>query len=158
MCPDTNIERIEKLNLEQLKIVNNLRIHEDQLCWTVFSIFWAATALLLVALFQSSDLPFIFIKWILIPVFGLFLSIIWFIILFRALDYLQFYEKIVRDLEEHLIDIKFQTNRKNTNFEKCVRGCSVRPIMKTIPIVMIFAWVLILGIGFGLRIGFSLRW
>ena len=92
-------------DFEQLKIANDLKTHEDQLYWSVFSMFWAANALLLVAIFQNTNPPFTSIKWLVIPFFGISISIIWYRISFRIMGYQEFYENLVARLEEEIFKI-----------------------------------------------------
>jgi len=94
-------------DLEQLKIVNDLKMHEDLLLWTILSIFFGANALLIGAYYQIDQKDSLY-HWI-VPAFGIFLSLIWSFIQFRIIQYYQFYEKLIQKMEEEIPYIRFRT-------------------------------------------------
>ncbi len=136
--------------LEQWKIANNLKMHEDHLLWFISSIFWAANALLLVALFQTSSQFFTLMKWIIIPLFGLGLSIFWYLVGAHVLGYTFFYENLVGRIEEILIsDLEFRTGWDNKkHYHKYITGMRLKPKMKYIPVIGIIGWIS--GLFFGI--------
>ena len=135
--------------LEQWKFANQLKMHQDNLSWVIFSIFWAANAFLLVAVFQNSDARFTLMKWIVIPLFGIVLSVFWYFIQARVITFKNFYENLVDRFEiNHNIPKEFQTGWNNKiYYQKYVTGVRVKPIMKFIPIFGIILWVILLVIG-----------
>jgi hypothetical protein len=151
---DSYLEKTDQKPLYQnleclLNLANNLKMHEDNLSWMIFSIFWAANALLLVALFQNGDIHLTKIKWIVVPLFGILLSTTWFILENRILAYQIFYEDLVARLEKKLnIHEDFLTNKNNNiYYEKIVKGnmcIRAKPMLKTLPIFGVMGWV---GIG-----------
>ncbi len=70
---------------------------QDQIVWTVFGAFWAANALLLVALFTTGKLPDQSVG-VIVSSVGLTLSLVWLAIEHRAMAWLKFYEGILREL------------------------------------------------------------
>jgi len=85
----------------QLENVIKLRSTEDQISWSIFGIFWAANAILLVALFQNGTMPHGTVG-IVIALVGFGLSFVWHRIQNRALKYVEMYEAIIEKLEKPL--------------------------------------------------------
>jgi hypothetical protein len=112
----------------QLKFANDWKIHEDNLNWSIFGFFLAANVLILVYFFDNYNTQ---------SKFGLFcagfvLSIIWFVIQNRAVNFRIVYDELVFQLEEELkIPEKFQTPQFKENW------------MKFLPIIAMFGWVVI---------------
>ena len=95
---------IQECNLEQLKIANDLKMHEDLLIWTIFSIFFAVNALLMGGYFQSKRVSNV----ILIPLFGIVTCGVWWIVQYRLLTYYELYDRLVKRLEELIPNIRFR--------------------------------------------------
>jgi hypothetical protein len=132
--------------IEQLKNAHNLRIHFDTVGWMVFSIFCAANAVLLGALFQSSNCDFVYIKWFIITCFGLGLSGIWMAIEYRVMQFLYYYENLVKDLENYLnIPKNYRTSFDNP---KRIEGYKVKPMMYLVPFCGMICWFF--GLSFSL--------
>jgi len=72
---------------------------EDQIVWTIFGVFWAANAVLLVGLFTTGEMPSAKVG-VVISTIGIVLSCVWFIIQRRAISWLEYYEKIIFWIEE----------------------------------------------------------
>ena len=127
-----------------------MKMHYDNLFWMVFSAFWAANAILLIALFQSNDCFLTQIKWTIVPLFGVILSIIWYIIVKRIFSYQRFYDKLIVNLENELkIDNDFRTNPENKEFyPRYFTGGSIKPIMQNIPSFGAIGWLIGLIFGF----------
>ena len=88
----------------QLENLVVLVAKEDQIVWTIFGVFWAANAVLLVALFTTGGTPSANFEAI-ISVAGTILSIIWFIIQRRAIRWLSYYETVIYRIEKEFLDI-----------------------------------------------------
>ena len=151
MCLENN--EIEKDTSEhifdQLKNLHNERTEVGHECWFIFSIFCAANAVLLDALFQSGDHHFLWIKWIAIPIAGLILSITWFILQLRINNVMRFYEDMVNKLEGKFFSEDYQSGRKNPsskNFNK-YKGFGAKPLMEVIPLLGIVTWGIMLCFG-----------
>lgn len=87
----------------QLSNAANLRSSEDQVLWTASGIFWAANAVLLVALFQGGKLPEANVPRLVVSGVGMVLSTIQYFLQGRALGHIQRYEKLMTRLE-HALD------------------------------------------------------
>jgi len=81
---------------DQLTRAIAARASVDQINWVVFSAFWGANALVLIALVQSGE-----IKWM-VPIAGLVISLVWVLIQKRALGHLGYLESVVEKLERAL--------------------------------------------------------
>lgn len=89
---------------DQLSNAIELSCKEDQITWLIFSVFWPANALLLVALFTTGDLPTRNVG-IIVSGIGFILSVIWTIIQIRAIAHLRFFETVIDRIESKYIDI-----------------------------------------------------
>lgn len=126
----TDTERdILKPNLwDQLGNAVSRSAAEDQIVWTIFGVFAATNSVLMVALFTTGDLPKPTVG-IVVCAAGAILCWIWFLIQCRAIRWLEYYEKLIRQLEETLdlpdeIAISarlnsLQRNRQQWYFEIC---------------------------------------
>jgi hypothetical protein len=98
----------------QLAIANGLRTSEYTIIWVVFSIFLATNVILLGVLFQNSSGNVNRFRMVDIAYTGVFLSIIWLIVEYRAVKNFLFYESLAANLEDELkIPEKFRTTKKN---------------------------------------------
>lgn len=112
---------------------------QDQVVWAVFGVFWAANAVLLVALFTTSDFPKPLVG-ALVSLVGVALSGVWFVIEYRAMSWLAFYERIVRTLEnEHLFVPAAVAITSKEHTDK-VKGLSVRRLMLACPFISTLLW------------------
>ncbi|MFC2020584.1 hypothetical protein ACFLU1_02145 [Chloroflexota bacterium] len=84
----------------QLSIANSLRSGEDQVLWTIAGIFWAANAILLVALFQDGDIPATKAPGVVISAAGMLFSILQYFLQGRALGHIRRYEELIRRIEK----------------------------------------------------------
>lgn len=110
---------------------------QDQIVWAIFGVFWAANAVLLVALFTTGGLP----KWpvgLVVSIVGVVLSLVWLAIQHRAMAWLRFYETIVRELEQKHLHVPPVV--AFTGHPEKVKGVRVRPIMLSCAIVSVLAW------------------
>lgn len=77
----------------------------NQICWTIFSIFAAANALLANGLVQSGafdGLLSLRIRGLVLSIVGLSVALAWLLLLGRSLRHLLFYEALIRKLEDDL--------------------------------------------------------
>ena len=86
---------------EQLSNAIAMSAKQDQIVWAVFGVFWAAGAVLLVALFTTGNAPSRSVG-LVVSIAGTVLSFIWAIIQYRALGYLHFYDSVVQEIESRL--------------------------------------------------------
>lgn len=129
---------------QQLNHAISLRSAEDQVIWTIFGVFWAANALLLVALFQNGKIPMPSIGMVISGV-GALLSFVWYQIQRRALGYLYMFEGIVERLERKLeIPAEFATSGKinQEDYKKLIKGIRTRWLMTTCSLVAAILWAL----------------
>ena len=87
---------------KQLSNAITMQAKQDQIIWTIFSVFWAANVLLVVALFSTGHIPDNIIVVLLISIVGIVLSLIWYIIQVRAINWLEYYEIITKEIEDKL--------------------------------------------------------
>jgi hypothetical protein len=130
---------------DQLRNAVALAAKQDQIAWTVFGIFWAANAVLLVALFTSGDVPKPIVG-VVVSLVGVVLSFIWSLIQRRALNWLTFYETVVQRLEERLPippDVALSGRRNDTLFCKVIgaSGTRTRVLMNRSGIAATLAWI-----------------
>ncbi|NQT79922.1 MAG: hypothetical protein HQ555_05970 [Candidatus Aminicenantes bacterium] len=115
----------------QLANINSLRSSQDQVLWNICGIFWAANAILLVALFTSGDFPNNIVG-IVISLVGLAFSLTWHKLQNRALGNVIRLEKIRKRLEDKLkIDPIYSADSEvdSCEFKKLLKGKSAREIM-----------------------------
>ena len=86
----------------QLSNAISLRSSEDQVLWTISGIFWAANALLLVALFQGGKLPESNVPGLVVSAVGVALCAIQYFLQGRALGHIRRYEELMKRLERAL--------------------------------------------------------
>jgi hypothetical protein len=110
---------------------------QDQIVWAIFGVFWAADAVLLVALFTDGKPPERPVG-LIVSFVGLAFSLVWWAIQNRAMAWLRFYETVARTLEETYLHIPLSvalTGRGNQ-----VGGMRVRLLMLGCPIVSAVLW------------------
>ncbi|OFW00137.1 MAG: hypothetical protein A3G20_08125 [Acidobacteria bacterium RIFCSPLOWO2_12_FULL_59_11] len=110
---------------------------QDQIVWAVFGVFWAANAVLLVALFTSGDLPKRPVGFV-VSIVGIALSLVWLACERRAVAWLRFYEAIVKGLEQNHLHVP--PSVAFTGHPETVRGMRVRPLMLACPLVSAVLW------------------
>lgn len=87
--------------LNQLGNVVLMAAKEDQIIWAIYGVFWAANAVLLVALFTTGGIPKDLVV-LIVSFVGTTLSFIWYFIQRRAINWLKYYEELINRLEEKL--------------------------------------------------------
>ncbi len=106
---------------------------QDQIVWMIFGIFWAANAVLLVALFTTGKLPDRAVG-IIVSAVGTILSLVWALVQYRAVSYLKFYEAILYQIEKEYLSVPKDIAlsgylNENLYGAKVGRGIRVRGIM-----------------------------
>ncbi len=128
----------------QLKNAINLRSAEDHVIWNIFGIFWAASALLLVALFRTGDFPENSAVGIIISGVGLSLSIAWSLIQRRSLGHIKRHEKLMKRLEQKLEfdpDYAVSAEINTEDYDQCVgKGPAARTVMTWFSRAPIIGW------------------
>jgi hypothetical protein len=115
---------------------------KDARTCAVFGVFWAAGAVLLVALFNNGQGPNRPVGMI-VSSTGVILSLVWTLLQLRAIGYLHFYDAIVEEIETRLsIDPDIAVSaRINTRLHSAnVRGVSVRPLMVGCAVAAGLSW------------------
>lgn len=134
----------------QLTNVISMRSNQDQVLWSIFGAFWAANALLLVALFTTGNLPESSVVGIVISGVGILLSLIWHSIQDRALRHLANYEELMTRIETKLeFDSEYAISPRVNDlaYRQFLRGGI--PARKLMPACSIGAAVLwLVGLGF----------
>jgi hypothetical protein len=141
-----NEEKTNDTFWNQLSNVVTMAAKEDQIIWAIFGVFWAANAVLLVALFTTGAIPNNNVVMI-ISFVGLVLSFIWFFIQRRAIKWLIYYETLINRIEDELkipdhISLSAHKN-KNLFDEKVGKGVRVRKLMIRSGVVSTFVWLII---------------
>jgi hypothetical protein len=89
---------------KQLSNAYALRTSHDHVIWMIFSAFWAAIALLLVALFQTGRLPIPPIGFV-VSMVGFAVSVAWILIHRRTTIYIERYESVVKYIEDSVLQL-----------------------------------------------------
>lgn len=85
----------------QLSAAVALLTSQEQLLWNIFGVFSATVSILLVALFTSGSFPDRRVG-VLITLFGVQLSVVWYLMQRRAMGYLRLHERLVHRLQDLL--------------------------------------------------------
>lgn len=91
-------------SFRQLQNAVNFVAREDRVLWAVFATFWASNAVLLVPLFREGKNVGSVVGPIVCAV-GLIISLCWFVAQRRAWRHLQFFNEVVKELENHLREL-----------------------------------------------------
>ncbi len=117
----------------------NRSAYEDTVVWAIFGTFWAANALLLVALFSQGDFPRRPVIGVIISTAGSVVSVAWSLIQGRAISHLARYEFIVGALEEELrIPERFRL--QGDQHREKLQGLGARKVMRGITQLAVVAW------------------
>lgn len=129
----------------QLGNAIHLRSAQDQVLWSIFGVFWAANAILLVALFQSGAAPTNPIGMVISGV-GALLSFVWYRIQGRALGHVRRHETLMERLERQLEipeDLATSGNINQEDYNRFLsRGIRARQLMPICSLVAVILWVL----------------
>lgn len=133
---------------QQLANAVSFASKQDQIVWTVFGLFWAASAALL-GTFLAHDPASTKGRQLAMFVTGLASAGVWALIQRRAIAYLNFYDGVIEELETRLgfdgdrVALSTALNPKLR--EHHVKGMSVRPLMAWCPAVVVAIWLVALA-------------
>jgi 8-oxo-dGTP diphosphatase len=123
-----------------------MRSSEDQVLWSIFGTFWAANAILLVALFTTGKLPEDANVGLIVSAVGVLISIVWDAIQRRALGHLKKHEALIGKMEKELdferrfaISSEINTGDYETFLSKGIRA---RQIMPACSVAGTVSWLL----------------
>ena len=139
--PPSGTERSELF--QQLNNALSMCANEDQIIWSVFGTFWAANAILLVALFSTGKLPESPFVGPAVSAVGALLSLVWHLIQRRALGHLERFEDLVQRLEEQLAIKPYLALSARINADACRRFLKwprARPLMQACSFVSTLSW------------------
>ena len=129
----------------QLRNAISLRISEDSVLWHIFGIFWAASALLLVALFRTGDFPDNFVVGLVISMVGFSLSVAWFLIQRRSLGHVKRHEKLMEKIEQKLGFNPDYAASAEVNLKDYQEFLNMRPrarnVMKGFSLIALLGWL-----------------
>ena len=131
----------------QLANATNLRSSQDREQWRVFQIFWAANAILIVALFSQGEFPKNSIGAI-ISIFGAVMSWVWFMIHRRVAGHVKRYEVLIERLERKLkipprYSVSTELNKKDRRLYLNIKP-SARTVMAFCSIMVPIIWSLVI--------------
>lgn len=132
---------------DQLANAIAMSAKQDQIVWAVFGVFWAAGAVLLVALFTTGDAPSRSVG-LVVSSAGTVLSVVWAIIRARAIGYLHFYDSVVQEIETRLklpADIALSGRINKRLHSANVKGIPVRDLMVKCTIAVAVLWAITLA-------------
>jgi len=130
----SNEERERNEKWQQLENAIKLRSAQDQVLWSIFGVFWAANAILLVALFPEGHCPTHYVG-LIISLVGLFLAIVWYKIQNRALGHIYKYEGLMKELEE-LLEIPALYRVSGGITQKGIRARKLMPICSQVMMIL----------------------
>jgi len=135
---------------QQLDRALSASLSSDSTTWTVFSIFWAANAVLLDALHDGWEHPHSGYA-ATICLVGTLGSVVWWAIQFRALAYQGAYEDIVARLERYLYnndycaEIVLSTEQNWHSARKLRTTLRARPLMNGSGVFLSHFWIFLFG-------------
>ncbi len=135
-------ERDKRLN-DQLNRVVGVRSSEDSITWNIFGIFWAANAILLVALFSNGGIARLPVG-IIVCCVGSVMALSAYLLQDRGLRFIEYYEATIENLERELkIEPKFAISGRvnETGYKEHFR-CSVRArtVMRRMDVAALAGW------------------
>jgi hypothetical protein len=132
---------------KQLENALAARSTQDQVTWSIFGIFWASNALLLVAIFTSQGKYAITI----VSLIGVFTCCVWFILVHRALGHIKEYEAVMSGIEDILLKDRpaFRLTLP-PNTKSKISGSQARVVMRWA--IAIFLGIWIVGLSISLRL------
>lgn len=129
----------------QLANAIGLRSSQDQVLWSIFGAFWAANAILLVALFTTGKLPDTNVG-LVVSIAGVLMSLVWDTIQRRALGHVKRHEALMHKLEDTLEihpDFAVSTEKNEPAYKKYVGvGMRARQVMLACSLVGGALWFL----------------
>lgn len=150
---ESKYTRLDRTELwTQLANALQLRSSQDQVLWSGFGAFWAANAILLVALFPGGVLPSDPVG-LLISVFGALLALVWYVIQERVLGHLMRHEALIAKLEAtigfdptYALSGELNQELYDTYLKK---GLKARNVIKLSSLGVIAFWLIMLVIFIG---------
>ncbi|MGD0922788.1 MAG: hypothetical protein ABSA70_13630 [Terriglobia bacterium] len=139
--PGQPLERAELFPL--LNNAVSMCANEDQIIWSVFGTFWAANAILLVALFSAGKLPESPFIGSVVAAVGAVMSLIWHLVQRRALGHLARFEDVVHRLEEQLgisPQLALSATINVDARDRFLRPPRARPLMQGCSFVSALSW------------------
>ncbi|MGP8069953.1 MAG: hypothetical protein ACLP5V_08690 [Candidatus Bathyarchaeia archaeon] len=130
---------------KQLQNAVAVRSSQDQVNWSIFGIFWAANALLLVAIFTSNARYVVSV----VSTIGIITSIVWLMLMYRSIGHITIYEDVMKEIENKLLN-----NHQNfritlgPNAQSKLGGKQARVVM--LGAIRLFLGIWIIGLGIGL--------
>ena len=134
----------------QLDLIVASRVGEDQVTWTIFSIFWAAQVLLIGVLFQGPSFPPTPVAELIVCLFGVGMSTAWGLTQNRSLLHLERFEDVTARIEGKLQIGGHLHPEHRLTMDKRFRGPRARTVMRVCCWGTALAW-LISSIIFGCR-------
>ncbi|MBI3872072.1 MAG: hypothetical protein HY304_03225 [candidate division Zixibacteria bacterium] len=137
---------------DQLGHAVTMAAKQDQIVWTVYGVFCAANAVLLVALFTTGKVPPPPVGMV-VSAAGAALSWAWWIIQWRALCWLGYYETIIEQVEILLnlpAELCLSSGINKVTRRDRIRGMRVRGLKVGSALVAAFLWTAALA-GFAFR-------
>ena len=129
----------------QLDNAIRMRSAQDQVLWSIFGVFWAANAILLVALFSDGIYPRYVVGTVISGV-GFMMSLVWHLIQRRALGHVMRHEALIETIE---IQLKIPTEFANSgkvNYKDYQyflgHGVPARKIMPSCSFLTMILWAL----------------
>jgi hypothetical protein len=132
----TRVKRLE----HQLEVVVASRVGEDQVTWTIFSIFWAAQVLLVGVLFQGPQFPPRPVVGLVVSVIGLAMSAAWAITQDRSLMHLERFEDLTKLIEDELQKDGMLAWEYRLTMSMRFRGLRARDVMRVSCWGAVLAW------------------
>jgi len=131
-------ERLE----HQLQLIVASRVGEDQIAWTIFSVFWAASVLLVGVLFQGPSFPPDPALGFTVSLVGALMSIAWALTQQRALVHLERHEELIKSIETELSRDGHLRVEHQLSMQQPPSGWRARTIMRVSCWAAVCAWLL----------------
>jgi hypothetical protein len=126
---------------DQLELVVSSRVGEDQVAWTIFSVFWAAQVLLIGVLFQRSDFPPPPVSGLVVSIVGILMSSAWWVTQDRSLLHLERFEDLTRSIEDQLRDANRLHPDHRLTMARRFHGPRARDIMRMCSLGAALSWL-----------------
>lgn len=146
---------------KQLQNALAKRSSQDQVIWSIFGIFWAANALLFVAVFTSNGKILEGLVVSIVSIIGIFTSIVWRFLLRRAINHIELDENLMSHIENILLEKNPELRlTKDPKSKSDIQGPQARAAMRWSILVFLSIWVLGVGIGLCLlsHTAYTLSW
>lgn len=133
---------------DQLALTIKMRSSQDQVLWSIIGIFFAANAVLLVAIFPNGNYPPNPLVGVIITLFGVLLCMAWHLIQGRAIGYVKKHEALIFALEKALkVEGRYAISRELTEVERKVYfghcTISARKVMPMCSSILLVFWIIV---------------